>query len=237
MGSYRSADRNERWKAIAAVAVVHVALGAVILSGLNVTIVHRAVERMQMFDIALPKPPPPPPPPPPEQRPKEREAAEGAPEKKPSPAPVVAPKPVVKLPVQSPVRTADVAGTGSASTAGAGGRGTGTGLGGTGSGTGSGAGTGRFIPAQKVTSVPDREYRGLARVSGMRSGRVGVIVKVNTDGRPSHCRIVRSSGSPAADSMMCELTLNYVRFRPARDPQGRPVAQDISWFPNWTPNR
>jgi len=74
-------------------------------------------------------------------------------------------------------------------------------------------------------------------ISGMRSGRVGVMVKVNTDGRPSHCRIMQSSGSRAADLLMCQMTERYVRFRPALDPHGRPVAQDINWFPNWTPNR
>lgn len=233
--TYRNADRGERWKAVTAVALVHVALGAVILNGLDVRIVRQAVERMQTFDIELPKPPPPPPPPPPpEQRPREQKADEGAPEKKPAPSPVVAPEPV--LPVKSPVRAADVAGTGSASSAGAGGRGTGTGLGGTGSGTGSGDGRG-FTPAQRIARIPNSEYRRFVSASGMRSGRVGIMVKVNTDGMPSNCRIMRSSGDPAADSLMCQLTLRYVRFRPALDPQGRPVAQDIGWSPDWSPLR
>jgi periplasmic protein TonB len=34
---------------------------------------------------------------------------------------------------------------------------------------------------------------------------------------------------------MCQLTLQYVRFSPARDPYGRPVAQDVTWVPNWAP--
>jgi protein TonB len=63
------------------------------------------------------------------------------------------------------------------------------------------------------------------------------MVKVNTDGSPSNCRIMRSSGNRAADSLMCELTLRHVRFRPARDPLGHPVAQDKSWFPDWSPLR
>jgi hypothetical protein len=32
---------------------------------------------------------------------------------------------------------------------------------------------------------------------------------------------------------MCALTLRYIRFDPARDPAGRPVAQDVTYFPNW----
>jgi protein TonB len=236
MGSYASADRQDRWKAVTAVALVHVALGAVILSGLDVKIVRQAVERMQTFDIAIPEPPPPPPPPPPEQRPQQQRPDEGAPETKPSPSPVVAPRPVIELPVRSPVPASDVAGTGSATSAGAGGRGTGTSAGGSGSGTGSGDGRG-FTPAQRVSRIPNSEYRRFVAVSGVSRGRVGVTVKVNTDGRPSNCRIVRSSGNSAADSLMCELTVRHVRFRPALDPQGQPVAQDISWFPDWSPNR
>jgi protein TonB len=237
MGSYASADGPTRWKAITAVALVHVALGAIILNGLNVSIVRQAVERMQTFDIPLPKPPPPPPPPPPpKEQPRERQADEGAPEKKPALSPIVAPKPV--LPVKSPVRAADVAGTGSASSAGAGGRGTGTGLGGTGTGTGTGSGDGRgFTPAQRISRIPNSEYRRLVSASGMRTGRVGIMVKVNTDGSPSNCRIMRSSGNPAADSMMCQMTLRHVRFRPALDPQGRPIAQDMGWSPDWSPLR
>jgi protein TonB len=231
MSSYRGSGKQDRAKALAAVALVHVALGAIILNGLNVSIVRQAVERMQTFDIPLPKPPPPPPL---KEQPLEAKADEGAPEKKPAPSPVVTPKPV--LPVKSPIRASEVAGTGSASTAGAGGRGTGTGAGGTGSGTGAGDGRG-FTPAQRISRVPNSEYRRFVALSGMRSGRVGLMVKVNPDGRPSNCRITRSSGNGAADSLMCQLTERYVRFRPARDPQGRPVAQDIGWSPDWSPFR
>jgi periplasmic protein TonB len=234
VSSYRGSDRQVRAKAIAAVALVHVALGAAILTGLNVSIVRKSVERLQAFDIALLEPPPPPPPPPPEQRPREQKADEGAPEKAPAPSPVVAPKPV--LPVKSPVSASEVAGTGSASSAGAGGRGTGTGRGGTGSGTGTGDGRG-FTPAERISRIPNSEYRRFVSISGMQRGRVGVMVKVGTDGRATNCRIVRSSGNAAADSLMCQLTERHVRFRPARDPQGRPVAQDIGWYPDWSPLR
>jgi len=58
---------------------------------------------------------------------------------------------------------------------------------------------------------------------------------VNPDGSVSNCRIARSSGNSYADSLMCELTQQYIRFSPARDPAGRPVAQDVTWAPNWAP--
>lgn len=229
MASYRATDRRDRAKALAAVALVHLVLGAVILTGLNVEIVSRAVERLETFDISLPTPPPEePPPPPPKARDEEPEGAPAAPKA----SPVVAPKPVVVLPPQNPLPAAPVAGTGSSSSTGQGGAGSGTGAGGSGAGTGSGSG---FTPAQRIRKIPDSEYRRFVATSGLRRGSVGITVKVNTDGTPSHCRIVRSSGSQAADSLMCELTLRHVRFRPARDPQGRAVAQDISWYPDWSP--
>ena len=69
--------------------------------------------------------------------------------------------------------------------------------------------------------------------TGLRSGSVGVTIRVDPDGNVSNCRIARSSGDGSIDALMCELTLRYIRFDPARDPNGRPVAQDITFFPNW----
>ena len=236
MGYYRGADRPDRLKAAVAVVAVHAALGAAIVTGLDVDIVGRAVDRLSTFDISIPEPPPPPPPPPREaERARDEEGAAG---KKAEPSPVVAPKPKLEVQTRQPLPAAPVAGTGSASTAGAAASGTGTGAGGSGSGRG-GGGAGDFsgyTPARRISKIPDREYRRFVSVTGMQRGRVGLTVKVNTDGSASNCRIIRSSGSPAADSLMCQLTIQYVRFSPARDAQGRPVAQDITWHPDWTPN-
>ena len=230
--AYRSADRRDRWKAMTAAVAVTGVVGAGILAGLNVNIVTQAVERLETFDISLPEIPPPPPPPPPPKQAQEEQGAPAAPKA----SPIVAPKPEIELPVQNPIAAAPEAGTGASSSTGQGGVGSGTGAGGTGTGSGRGSGAG-FTPAQRIQKIPDNEYRRFVRSSGMRTGRVGLTVKVNTDGRPSNCRIVRSSGNGATDSLMCELTLRYVRFRPARDPQGNPVAQDVTWFPDWAPNR
>jgi protein TonB len=231
MSSYRgTADRPDKAKAIAAVVVVHAALAFAILSGLNVRVVSHAVETLTTFDIRRPPPPPPEPPPPPAPRPEKARLEEGAAGKKAEPSPIVAPRP--RIPRPSPLPAAPVAGAGSATSSGAATYGTGTGAGGSGTGRG-GGGTGGFTPAQKITKIPDGEYRRLVAISGMPRGSVGVAVRVNPDGSASNCRVVRSSGSPAADSLMCRLTEDYVRFRPARDPNGRAVAQDITWYPNW----
>jgi len=224
-----NANRPDRAKAIAAVVAVHAALAVIILTGLNVRIVGRVVETLATFDIREPQPPPPPPPPP-QSKPHAAKRPEGAPAKRAEPTPVVAPEP--KLPLPSPIPAAKIAGQGSASTSGAAASGSGTGAGGSGNGPGGGGDYSRFTPARRITHIPDREYRALA-ATGLQSGSVGVTIKVNPDGGVSNCRVARSSGNDYADSLMCQLTLRYIRFQPARDPDGRPVAQDVTFFPNW----
>lgn len=228
MSSYLgTADRPDRAKAIAAVVAVHVALAFVIVTGLNVRMVAQAVEQLKTFNLQTP---PVPPPPKPQPKPKMKQP-EGAPAKKAEPTPVVAPPP--RIPAPSPIPAARVAGTGSASTAGAAASGNGTGAGGSGYGTG-GGGTGSFTPARKLTKIPNREYRRFAS-TGIPTGSVAISIRVNPDGSVSNCRIVRTSGSPYADSLMCQLTQEYVRFSPARDPSGRAIAEDVTWVPNWSP--
>lgn len=235
MAGYRQSN-PDRAKAAAAAVVVHVAIGAAFLTGLVTNVGRQPVDALQTFDVTLP------PPPPPIVEVEEDPAPRGDPGeagKKADPTPVVVPPPKIPVPAKSPVAVAPVPGQGAAPSAGAATAGTGTGAGGTGSGLG-GGGTGGsgagFTPARRISKIPDREYRRFVAASGMRRGSVAITVKVNTDGRPSDCRVTRSSGNPGADGLMCQLTLQHVRFRPARDPLGRLVAQDITWVPDWAPN-
>lgn len=232
MSSYRgTADRPDRIKAVAAVVAVHVALAFVILSGLNVRMVSRAVERLTTIAISEPPPPPPPVQPPPRPKPQQAiKKPQGEAAKQAEPTPVVAPQP--KLPVPSPIPAAKIAGTGTSPSSGAAAAGNGTGAGGFGNGPGGGGDFTGFTPARRVTRIPNREYGPLA-ATGLPSGSVGVTIRVNPDGSVSNCRVARSSGNPYADQLMCRLTLEYIRFDPARDPYGRPVAQDVTFFPNW----
>ena len=241
MGAYRSAENPDRAKAVAGVALVHVALGALILSGLTVSTITQKTEALKVFDIGEDVPPPPVEPPP---KPVESSAPKDAPAPaniRSTPTDIVAPR-QVSLPVPLPMSAALTPAQGSDSSAGASNRaGAGTGAGGRGSGFGGGgsggAGSGAgFTPAQRLSRIPNREYRRLVDLSGRARGSVGITLKVNTDGRPSNCRVARSSGDAAVDSLMCQLALQYVRFRPARDPRGAPVAQDITWYPDWAPN-
>jgi protein TonB len=232
MSSYTgTADRPDRAKAIAAVIAVHAALAFGILTGLDVKIVGQAVEQLKTFAFREPPPPPPPEPPvQPQPRPKQARLEEGAAGRKANPSPIVAPKP--RLPVPSPIPAAPIAGTGSGTTAGAANSGTGTGTGGSGIVRGGGGDYSGYTPARRVIRIPDSEYRRLA-ATGIASGSVGVTIKVNTDGGVSNCRVARTSGDSSVDALMCQLTLRYVRFSPARDASGRPVAQDVTFFPNW----
>ena len=228
MSSYSgTSNPPDRAKAIAAVVGVHVALGVLIVAGLNVDKVRSAVEQLRTFDIRE-VPPPPNPPPRPAPQPQQAPIPPAAPAPKAQAAPVVAPQP--KIPAPAPVPAASVAGTGSASNSGAANDGNGSGAGG--AGTGGGGDYSRFTPARLVSNIPSSEYRDLA-ASGLPSGLVGVTIRVQPDGSVANCRIARSSGNGSLDSLVCQLTVRYVRFSPARDPQGRAVAQDITYFPNW----
>ena len=234
--AYRAAENPDRIKAIAGVVVVHSALAAVIVSGLTVHTVATTIERLRTFDITE-LPPPPPPPPPPSPTPERAKEKEGAVAKKALPTPVVAPPPRIVLPAKPPVVAARVPSTGSAATAGAALSGTGTGAGGSGTGLG-GGGRGdysRFTPARMLNKIPDREYR---RISGgrIRQGSAMISFRVNADGKMSNCRTVRSSGDAIVDSIVCDAATRYLRFSPARDPDGRAIAQDMTYTPTWRPN-
>jgi periplasmic protein TonB len=232
MGSYAVTTPADRTKAIAGVTAVHLALAFVILTGLNVRMIGHAVEHLRTFDVIELPPPAPEPPPQPAPEPSRPKREAGAPAKKAEATQIVAPKPKIATPRASPVAAALIAGTGSASHSGASTAGNGTGAGGNGNGPGGGGDYSRFTPAQRISKIPDSEYRRLAS-TGILNGAVGITIKVNIDGRVSNCRIAQSSGDGSADTIMCQLAQQYVRFRPARDPAGHPVAQDVTWYPNW----
>jgi protein TonB len=234
MSSFRGhSNRPDRAKAIAAVVAVHVALAAAIVSGLNVEMVAKAVDRLSTFNVREPPPPPrPPPPPPPNPKPQKAKQPEGAPAPKAQASPIVAPKPVI--PVPSPIVAAQVAGTGSAAASGAAAAGTGTGAGGSGTGTGGGgtADYSRFTPARIVRNLGHRDYRQLA-AGRMPVGRAIVGLRVEPTGMATNCRVVRSSGDPIVDGGLCPLITQRLRFRPALDDQGRPIPYSLQYVATW----
>lgn len=230
MTSYTgTANHPDRAKAIAAVAAVHVALAAAILTGLNVQMVKQAVERLKTFDIREPPPPPPEPPPPPQPRPKQAKLDEGAAGKKADPTPIVAPKP--RVPVESPIPAAPIAGTGSATRTGAATYGTGTGAGGSGSGRGGGDYS-KFTPARLVRNLTRGDYRQLT-AGRLVQGAAMLALQVQPDGLASNCRVVRSSGDSSVDAGLCPLIVARLRFRPALNDQGRPIPYQLHYVATW----
>jgi protein TonB len=214
--------------------LVHALLALLILTGLNVRMLHQTVERLKTFDIREAPPPPPAKMPPPAPKPQQMKKAASAPAPKAEPTPVVAPPP--KLPLPPPIPAAKIAGTGNAANSGASLAGNGTGAGGTGNGPGDG-GYGdfsRFTPARIVRKIPNSEYR---RISGGRIpwGSATITFRVMPDGTMAGCRVVRSSGDVFVDSTVCYAATRDMRFAPALDPAGRPVAQDMTYTPTWRP--
>ena len=234
MAAYRGTPREDRAKALAGVLLVHVALGVVILTGLNVRNVKHVVESLKTFDINEP-PPPPPQPPPPQQRAERAKEEEGAAGKKAEPSPVVVPKPKIVVPAKPPVAAAPVAGTGSATTSGAANYGTGPGAGGTGSGRG-GGGSGDFsgyTPARLVSNLTRSDYRELTG-GRLPFGRAMVALQLDAAGTPTHCRVIRSSGDPYVDGGLCPLINRRLKFRPAMDADGRAIPYRLNYVANWS---
>lgn len=177
------------------------------------------------------------PPPPPEPEPDSGAAGEEG--RKAVPRPVVAPVPAVTVKPAPPAPRASSTGTDNSS--GARDAGTGTGAGGTGTGTGSGAGgTGQ---GGGIATKPEwiggaiNNARDYPRPAGGRQARIGseVVVKVTVgiDGRASGCSVYKPSPDPEADAITCRLVEQRLRFRPATDASGKPVAADFYWRQRW----
>ncbi len=234
MPTYRgTADRPDQAKAIAGVVAVHVALAFLILSGLNVSTVERAVETLKTFTI--PKPLPPPERPPPAQKSSVRQEVTklaSTPKKRSEPMPVAAP--VANTPMPSPLPATSIAGSGSALNAGGSTQG-----GAGGAATGSGAGRGgavdysRFTPAQLIQNLSRSDYRTIAK-GRLPRGRAMLSLRVEQSGIPTHCDVVRSSGDRVVDEGLCPLIEARLRFRPALDDEGRPIPYQLQYVATWS---
>lgn len=224
----RRADRNRIASAIG-VAVLHILIGYMLITGLGMGAIRRAAQQMKLFTIA-PEPPPPiekavPP------RTIARAAAkdQSSPKNlKAEPSPLVAPSVETRLP--PPVVAAPTAGEGAQASAGASDvAGPGSGAGGNGLGSGGGLAARAERTAGRLF---DSDYPPSARRAGV-EGIVYVRYTVNPDGRVGTCTVTRSSGSDALDRTTCRLIQRRFRYRAARDAQGRAVPDDISNFYEW----
>lgn len=174
------------------------------------------------------------PPPQPEPRPEPKPAgAAGEAGKKAVPREVRAEQPKVAI-AKAPAPRASS--TGSADTSGARDAGSGTGAGGSGSGTGSGAGgSGQGGGASKPVHISGRIDRAadFPIPPGGREERIGKAVilalTISPEGRATSCRIYKSSGLPETDEVTCRLARERLRFKPALNAAGEPVAGTFYW--------
>lgn len=237
--------RRRRKKVLALVAGLHLALGALLLTGLaGQPPLERALE-LAAFDLPASPTLTPDPPPPDEQAPAARERA-GAADLSARPAAVVLPPPTPPAPSPNPLATSDERApvTGSAPSAGAGaeagpgagagGEGDGTGGGGSG-GLGSGNGSGLSSEARLLSGNLTRgDYRRI-RSFGSPGGQAVLAIEVGPAGRLSSCLPLSGSGNPSLDSELCRL-LGRTRWEPARDGSGRPVAVSLRYVATWERN-
>ena len=236
---YRSdLNTRDRGGAIAAVVAIHAALLLALLNASGRIDLADPQDPLSVFEVTEEVPPPPEPVQQREQereRPREAEGAASPQNIRSRATPIVDPQPRIALPLPVPMATtqtpnegvqptqgaADVPGPGT----GAGGTGTGTGSGGSGSGTGGGGGGGVAYPPRLIT--PELRGRDFPReLLRMWPARRPAFLRLRIDARGyvSECTVDRGTGVQAIDSVMCNLARERLRFRPAADRQGRPVA-------------
>lgn len=195
--------------AIAIVALIHIAIGYALVTGLAYSAAKQLVERVTTVDIEEPPPPEEelPPPPEPDQAPPPPVAP---------PPPInisVAPPPIAVQtsipPPAPPVRIVPPAAPPAPPAA----------------------------PSQARGASPDNQRSWAARIQenypsrAIRDeveGRVGVRVSIGPNGRVSACSVSSSSGSSILDDAACEGMNRYARFKPALDDAGNPTTGSFS---------
>lgn len=224
-------------KALILIVLIHLGLFYGLVRGLAPDLT-ASVESSVLAAFSLPLPSPEPVPPP-ELPDNVAQGAAGDPGREAVPAPVSAPAPEIVL--REDVRVPRAASTGAADRSGAADDGEGTGAAGSGDGTGSGnqgSGRGAGLVTRPVhISGEINNARDYPVPAGGRAARRGteVIVKVivGVDGRARDCTIYRPSPDPEADRLTCELVQKRLRFRPASDAAGNPVAAPFYWRQSW----
>ena len=222
-----SRKRLNPW-VIAAIVLIHLGIFYVLIRSLapdTVASVEREVVSAFTVTVSAPEEEPPTP----EPEPEPDEGAQGDPGKEAVPQPVTAPTPRRQLRQDRPVPRASS--TGTANTSGATDAGEGTGAAGTGTGTGAGnggAGQGGVAATKPVLVASITDSSSFPIPPGGREARIGksVIVRlqVSAQGNVTGCSIYRASPFPETDARVCQLSYSQIRFDPARDTQGNPVA-------------
>jgi protein TonB len=228
-------NRRDRAGAVALVALVHAGvIGGLLTLGPSVSI-HDDLQRpLEVFDVVLPRMPPPPVVVESRKPPKDEGAAAPA-GRKAQASPIKRIEPIVDLAPPPPAiiiaPTPDIGTAPSAGAApvegpgsGAGGQGSGTGSGSGGSGPGGGGEGGKGSrPSLASRPLTQRDFSSASRRAWPAGKRVLVTFEVQINGRATDCQVFQSIGLPEIDAETCALVTRKLRFRPARDGNGRPV--------------
>jgi protein TonB len=228
---------KDKGGAIAAVIAIHATLLFILLNMSGRIDLTDPQATLRVFDVSEIKPPPPPPQRRQQQpKPKEKEGGSAPKNIESEATPVVAPKPKIVTPPVQPIAAAEIPRQGTAPTQGASEvRGPGTGAGGIGTGTGSGSGGngpgggggGVAVPAGLIRGITGRDYPPAVRDSWPRGGIIYLRLRIEPNGRPSRCDVMRGFGSPSIDQWTCALVMQRGLFRPALDVRGVPIS---AWF-------
>ncbi len=220
---------RERLTALVAVVLVQLAIGLVLLKGLQVDLSQPADAVARLIQVTLDKPPPPTV----QVETRPRRAASSAPKAAPapvggSPGPRPAHAPPSVIPVVSARSSAAPSGGGSGSGP-AIGYGSGGGAGGGGYGGDDDGGTDL---EQIAGSIESSDVPRHLREAGI-GGRVSFLFTVEPNGRVGRCTITHSSGVPELDALTCRLVQQRFVYRPSTDRYGRPVADEVEGDHDW----
>lgn len=113
------------------------------------------------------------------------------------------------------------------------GTGTGSGTGGNGPGAGSGDGDGGGTDADWIGGkIKNGDYPKALREANI-SGTTQTEVAVGANGRPTACRVIRTSGSRELDATTCRLIMQRFKFKPARNAAGQAIDSHIEYDQEW----
>jgi protein TonB len=212
---------SNRTAALIVVALIHLALGYALVTGLAYRVMEKAAEDLKTFDVEEEPPPPEEIPPPPEKMPET-----------PPPPQVAAPPPLVRTPVvASPVQATPnpppfvptpVARPAPPAPP---------------SPPPAPPPPVRRVEPKSVTGslqglIRDSDYPNSA-LDREEQGTVGVSLTIGTDGRVANCSVSSSSGSRTLDSTTCRILTSRARYTPGRDSSGNPTTGTVSGRVTW----
>jgi len=204
---------SNRTAAIIIVALIHIALGYALVTGLAYNVIKKAAEDLKTFDVEdEPPPPPEEPPPPPEQN-------------VPPPPQVVAPPPIVRTnTVAPPIVSVNIAPPPQITPRPA---------------PPAPPAPPKPVVSQaakakaNLPSLFSTDDYPQSSIRNEEQGTTAVRLSIGTDGRVADCSITSSSGSTALDNATCNIIRRRARYTPAKDQAGNPIAGTDSARIRW----